>query len=137
MGTRLGTLGNGDPNFSVVTLTRQDQEVTAEALHAAVAKLFSGDAETVLLYIAGHGIMNPETNTGHIVSQDGRASGWGMSLGELLAQANKGYTQIKSTLNTMDSWHYCSTAEGWGRYIRYVYRIGRWGTIHNTSHNQG
>jgi Caspase domain len=63
MGTVLETLGNGDPNFSVIMLTSQDQKVGSEEMHLAVAKLFSGDAETVLLYFAGHGIINRETNS--------------------------------------------------------------------------
>ena len=89
IGTVLESAGNGDPNFSVVTLTSQDVEVTGAVLNEAIEKLFSGDAETALLYFAGHGIINRATNTGHIVAQDGRKGAWGMSLGDILALANK------------------------------------------------
>jgi hypothetical protein len=99
----LQTLGNGDPNFSVRALTSQDGEVTSAAMHEAVEKLFEGDAETVVLYFAGHGIINRETNTGFIVSQDGKKGSWGMSLVEILALANRAYPKIKSSVIMLDS----------------------------------
>lgn len=137
MGTVLETLGNGDPNFSVVTLTSHDQAVTAELLHEAVAKLFSGDAETVLLYFAGHGIINRETNTGHIVSQDGRAGGWGMSLGDILAHANKAYPKIKSSVIILDSCHSGYAGEVAGLANEDVSLIGTGVTILTASHREG
>lgn len=99
----LQSAGNGDPNFSVLSLTSQDCEVTAVAVHEAVEKLFEGDADTVVLYFAGHGIINRETNTGYIVSQDGKKGTWGMSLVEILALANKAYPKIKSSVIILDS----------------------------------
>lgn len=137
MGTVLETLGNGDPNFSVVTLTSQDQEVGSEVLHAAVAKLFQGDAETVLLYFAGHGIINRETNTGHIVAQDGRAGGWGMSLVDILSQANRAYPRIKSSVIILDSCHSGFAGEIPGLASEAVSVIGTGVTILTASHREG
>jgi hypothetical protein len=74
-------------------------------LSEAVHDLFSGDAETVLFYFAGHGIINPDTNAGYIVSQDGRRGAWGLSLAEILGLANKAYPRIKSTVILLDSCH--------------------------------
>ena len=60
--------GDGSPNFSVKLLTSDNTNVTSAAIEAALAELFAGDAETALLYFAGHGIINPITNAGYIVS---------------------------------------------------------------------
>ncbi|WNM07534.1 caspase family protein [Komagataeibacter nataicola] len=103
MGSVLQTVGNGDPNFSVRALTSQDGEVTSAAMHEAIEKLFEGDAQTVVLYFAGHGIINRETNTGFIVSQDGKKGAWGMSLVEILSLANRAYPKIKSSVIMLDS----------------------------------
>ena len=81
----------------------QDIEVNGEVLNKAVEGLFSGDAETALLYFAGHGIINRETNTGYIVAQGGKKGSWGMSLSDILALANKAYPNIKSSVIILDS----------------------------------
>jgi hypothetical protein len=137
MGVVLETLGNGDPNFSVITLTSRDVDVTAELLNGAVEKLFSGDAETALLYFAGHGILNRETNTGHIVAQDGRKGGWGMSLGDILALANKAYPKIKSSVIILDSCHSGFAGEIAGLANENVSLIGNGVTILTASHREG
>jgi hypothetical protein len=137
VGTVLESLGNGDPNFSVRTLTSQDGNVTAEVLNAAVEKLFSSDAETALLYFAGHGIINRDTNTGHIVAQDGRKGGWGMSLGEILALANKAYPKIKSSIIILDSCHSGYAGEIAGIGNQEVSLIGTGVTILTASHREG
>lgn len=103
MAQLLQTDGNGDPNFAVRTLTSADCEVNGADIAEAVEKLFEGDAETVLLYFAGHGIINRVTNTGHIVAQDGRRGAWGMSLTEILSLANRAYPRIKSSVIILDS----------------------------------
>lgn len=103
-----GTLeknGDGAPNFSIRLLTSNNSPVTAEVLSKAVHELFTGDADTALFYFAGHGIINPDTNAGYIVSQDGRRGGWGISLSEILGLANKAYPRIKSTVIVLDSCH--------------------------------
>ena len=69
--------GDGSPNFDVRKIVSSEVNVTAELLSDAVAELFSGDAETVILYFAGHGILNETTNNGFLVTQDGKAPHWG------------------------------------------------------------
>lgn len=137
MGTVLETLGNGDPNFSVVSLTSADREITSELLNDAVEKLFSGDAETALLYFAGHGILNRETNSGFIVAQDGRRGGWGMSLGDILSLANKAHPRIKSSVIILDSCHSGYAGEVAGLVSENVSVIGNGVTILTASHREG
>lgn len=95
--------GDGSPNFSVSLLTSDKAPVTSALMHEKISELFSGDAETVLLYFAGHGIIDPTTNAGFIVSQDGKRGGWGVSLGDILGLANKAYPRINSTVIILDS----------------------------------
>lgn len=97
--------GDGSPNFSVKTLTSNQQHVSCELLHAEVARLFRGDADIALFYFSGHGLINPDTNAGSIVCQDGRRGAWGMALGELVGLANEGYPRIKSTVIILDCCH--------------------------------
>ncbi|MFY3455542.1 caspase family protein [Achromobacter xylosoxidans] len=137
IGTVLESAGNGDPNFSVKTLTSRDREVTAEVLHSELEKLFSGDAETVLFYFAGHGIINRETNTGYVVAQDGRRGAWGMSLGEIMALANKAYPHIKSSVIILDSCHSGYAGEVASLGNDNVSVIGTGVTILTASHRDG
>ena len=97
--------GDGAPNFSVRLLTSNELEVTTAILSQEISNLFSGDAETVLFFFAGHGIINPETNAGYIVSQNGSKGSWGISLAEILGLANAAYPKIKSTVIILDSCH--------------------------------
>jgi uncharacterized caspase-like protein len=97
--------GDGSPNFDVRLLTSDSESVTSELLGEAVAELFSGDAETVLFYFAGHGLINSATNNGFLVSQDGRKGSWGISLSDILTHANAAYPKIKSTVIVLDSCH--------------------------------
>jgi Caspase domain len=99
----LETNGDGSPNFSVELLTSDNTNVTSAALSDAITNLFKGDAETVLLFFAGHGIVNTDTNAGYIVSQDGTKGSWGVSLSDIVAQANAAYPHIKSTVIILDS----------------------------------
>lgn len=137
MGTVLATAGNGDPNFSVRSLTSQDHEVTAAVLNEAVEELFAGDAETIVLYFAGHGIINRETNTGHIVAQDGRKGGWGMSLTDILGLANRAYPRIKSSVIILDSCHSGFAGEVAALAREDVSVIGTGVTILTASHREG
>jgi hypothetical protein len=105
VGKILETDANGDPNFSVKFLTSDDGIVSTERMHDGLLQLFTGDADTVLLYFAGHGIINEETNAGYIVSQNGTRGAWGVSLGDVLTLANKAYPKIKSTVIILDSCH--------------------------------
>jgi hypothetical protein len=101
----LETNGDGSPNFSVRLLTSNETEVSTEVLSAAIADLFFGDADTAFLFFAGHGIINPDTNAGYIVSQNGGKGSWGCSLSEILGLANGSYPRIKSTVIILDSCH--------------------------------
>jgi len=105
MATLLETDGNGDPNFSVQSLTSDQAFVSRSALDEAITKLFQGDAELVLFYFAGHGVFNPDTNSGHLVAQDGERGALGYSLTDLLGLANAAYPKIKSTVIILDSCH--------------------------------
>lgn len=99
----LETNGDGSPNFAVEMLTSDNRSVSTTALGDAITALFTGDADTALLFFAGHGIVNPETNAGYIVAQDGKRGSWGVSLADVLAQANAAYPRIKSTVIILDS----------------------------------
>lgn len=97
--------GDGSPNFAIKQLTSNDSTVDAATLQEAIEELFNGDAETALFYFAGHGLINQETNSGFIVSQDGKKGAWGVSLVEILSLANKAYPRIRSTIILLDSCH--------------------------------
>ena len=97
--------GDGSPNFSIRLLTSNNVNVSTATLSEAIAELFSGDADTVLFFFAGHGIINPDTNAGYIVSQNGTKGSWGISLSEILGLANRAYPRIKSTVIILDSCH--------------------------------
>jgi hypothetical protein len=100
----IGVNGDGSPNFSVVQLTTANNgTVTCHQLHHAIGELFKGDADTALLYFAGHGIIDPITNAGYIVTQDGKKGSWGVTLSDILSQANAAYPCIKSTVIVLDS----------------------------------
>jgi hypothetical protein len=128
---------DGSPNFSVRLLTSDKGEVSTAALSLAVSELFTGDADTALFFFAGHGIISPETNAGYIVSQNGTKGAWGISLSELLGQANKAYPRIKSTVIILDSCQsgYAGEIAGLGNDQLSV--IGTGVTILTASHREG
>lgn len=95
--------GDGSPNFSVRLLTSDSEDVTSALLSDAISELFKGDADTALLYFAGHGIINSATNAGFLVTQNGEKGAWGISLSDVLTQANNAYPRIKSTVIILDS----------------------------------
>lgn len=95
--------GDGSPNFEVRKLISSEIDVTAKVLADAVSDLFYGEAETALLYFAGHGLLNEATNNGYLVTQDGSDPFWGVSLSDVLEQANKAHPKIKSTVILLDS----------------------------------
>ena len=100
----LERIGDGSPNFSVKSLTSNNERVNCGVLDGALDALFQGDAETALLYFAGHGLIN-SAGEGYIVAQDGKKGAWGVSLSEILTRANKAYPQIKSSVIILDSCH--------------------------------
>jgi len=95
--------GDGSPNFDIKLISSDTDNVTNDVIQTALDELFSREAETVLFYFAGHGIIDPVTNTGHLVSQDGKKGSWGMSLVDLLGMANGASPRIKSTVIVLDS----------------------------------
>ncbi len=129
--------GDGSPNFSVVELTSEDGVVDAARLSGAVEDLFAGDAETVLMYFAGHGIVNRETNAGYMVAQDGRRGSWGMGLSEVLELANRAYPRIKSSVIILDSCQSGYAGEVAGLGTDRVSVIGTGVTILTASHREG
>jgi hypothetical protein len=129
--------GDGSPNFSVRLLTSNQGVVTTAVLSDAIADLFRGDADTAVLFFAGHGIINPVTNAGYIVTQDGSKGAWGISLSELLGQANRAYPRIKSTVIILDSCQSGFAGEVAGVGNDQLSLIGTGVTILTASHREG
>jgi Caspase domain len=129
--------GDGSPNFSVRLLTSNEADVTTAVLNQAIEELFVGDADTVLFFFAGHGIINPITNTGYIVSQNGAKGAWGMSLADILSLANKAYPRIKSTVIILDSCHSGFAGEVAALGNEQVAVIGNGVTILTACHREG
>lgn len=129
--------GDGSPNFSVKILTSNETDVTTAVLSETIANLFTGDADTVLLFFAGHGIINPDTNAGYIVSQNGSRGAWGMSLSEIIGLANKAYPRIKSTVIILDSCHSGYAGEVAGIGNDQIAAIGTGVTILTACHRSG
>jgi len=130
--------GDGSPNFDVRRIISSEGPVTSEKLHEAIGELFTGDAETVVLYFAGHGIMDDETNNGYLVTQDGRNPNWGISLSGVIQQANKAHPRIKSTVILLDSCQsgFAGEVSGLGESGN-VSHIGNGVTILTACHRQG
>lgn len=128
--------GDSSPNFSIRLLTSNTNPVTSEVLSRAIYDLFSGDAETVLFYFAGHGIINPDTNAGYIVSQNGQRGSWGISLSEILGLANRAYPRIKSTVIILDSCHSGFAGEVAGLGNEQIAAIGTGVTILTACHRE-
>ena len=103
IGLRLESNGDGSPNFDVKRIISSEAKITTQVLHESIVELFSGEAETALLYFAGHGIMDSVTNNGYLVTQDGSNPAWGESLISVLELANKAHPKIKSTVILLDS----------------------------------
>lgn len=95
--------GDGSPNFGVKILTSNSGTIDTSVMYDAIVELFKADADIALLFFAGHGIINTETNSGYLVSQDGKKPSWGVSLSDVLDLANKAYPRIKSTVIVLDS----------------------------------
>lgn len=133
----LETDGNGDPNFDVQKLISSEVDVTAKRLSDAIGELFSGEAETALLYFAGHGILNEVTNNGHLVTQDGSDPHWGVSLVDVLQQANKAHPNIKSSVIFLDSCQSGFAGEVTGLGREGVNAIGNGVTILTACHKDG
>ncbi len=129
--------GDGSPNFDVKLLSSDGSNVTNEVIQEALGELFSGDAETALFYFAGHGIIDPITNSGYIVSQDGKKGSWGMSLSELMDLANKASPRIKSSVIILDSCNSGYAGEVAGLAASNISVVGDGVTILTACHREG
>ncbi len=133
----LGANGDGSPNFDVRRLISSEGAITSEILHKEINELFKGDAETALLYFAGHGILIDETNNGFLVTQDGKNPNWGINLSGILEQANKAHPNITSTVILLDSCQSGFTGEVSGLGKSGVSVIGNGVTILTACHKDG
>jgi hypothetical protein len=129
--------GDGSPNFSIKSITSDDSIVSSQVIITALEELFKGEAETALFYFAGHGIIDPTTNAGYLVSQDGKKGSWGISLSELIGLANKAYSRIKSTVIILDSCNSGFAGELAGLNSDSVSAIGTGVTILTACHREG
>ncbi|MFV0409045.1 MAG: caspase domain-containing protein [Paracoccus sp. (in: a-proteobacteria)] len=103
MAALLESNGDGSPNFDVRRLISSEKTVDSSLLDEAVRELFSSDSDIVLLYFAGHGILDADTNSGFLVTQDASKPNWGVNLAAVLELANKAHPKIKSTVILLDS----------------------------------
>lgn len=94
---------DGSINFDVKTLlaTNAADSVTRAALKDDVRALFSGDAEIVLFYFAGHGHI--ETTGGYLCASDCKSGDDGLPLSELLTLANS--SKARNKVIILDSCH--------------------------------
>ncbi len=129
--------GDGSPNFDVRLISSDNSVVSSETIQNALSELFAADADTALLYFAGHGIISPTTNVGYIVSQDGKRGSWGVSLAEILGMANKASPKIKSTVIILDSCNSGYAGEVVGLATDQVSVIGTGVTILTACHREG
>ncbi len=138
MAALLETNGDGSPNFDVRRMISSEETVDAETLDDAIKELFSGDADVALLYFAGHGILDAETNSGFLVTQDGKKPHWGINLSAVLELTNKAHPKIKSSVILLDSCQSGFAGElaglGTGGKISY---IGTGVTILTACHREG
>ncbi|MCB9978576.1 MAG: caspase family protein [Rhodospirillales bacterium] len=93
--------GDGSPNFSTRLLTSSKNGVTCGVLEKELQNLFSGRAETALLYFAGHGLTT-KNGESYIVAQDGKQGAWGPSLNQVLSYANNAHPDITSSIIILD-----------------------------------
>ena len=129
--------GDGSPNFSIKLVTSDSDKVDSELIYSQLEQLFKGEADTVLFYFAGHGIIDPTTNAGYIVSQDGKKGSWGVPLSEILNMANAASPKIKSTVIILDSCNSGYAGEVAGLNNDQISVIGSGVTILTACHRQG
>ena len=113
--------------------------VTSEELDTAITELLSGEANTAFFYFAGHGSLNEETNSGYLVTSDGKSPNWGISLSNMLELANKAHPRIKSTVIILDSCQsgYAGEVSGLASANNPVSIIGTGITILTACHREG
>jgi uncharacterized caspase-like protein len=93
---------DGSVNFDTQLLTSDDQRITRPRLREAIERLFADQAEVALFYFSGHGTENDLD--GFLVTSDVAAYDEGVSLGDLLARANRA-RHIREVAIIIDSCH--------------------------------
>lgn len=136
LATVLQVNGDGSPNFDVKILTSDDDRVTTQVMSAAINDLFAADADIALLYFAGHGAVEA-TGAGYLVSQDGKAGTFGISLSNVVAHANLAHKKIKSVIIVLDSCHSGAAGEAPGVLADEVASVGKGVIVLSASHKDG
>lgn len=101
MASVLKTNANGDPNFKNVVLTSAEDYQSREKLEDQIRELFSGDCNVALLYFAGHGGFDADTDEGMLIPQDYRNAKDGIRISDILNWADKA-TRIKNKMIILD-----------------------------------
>ncbi|SDS69495.1 caspase family protein [Pseudomonas prosekii] len=101
MASVLKTDANGDPNFKNVVLTSAEDHLGRGKLEDQIRELFSGDCNVALLYFAGHGVFDDDTDEGMLVPQDYRTARDGIRISDILNWASKA-VQIKNKVIILD-----------------------------------
>ena len=94
---------DGSINFDCAlhTATGSTDRVLRSELKDSIEELFATDAETALLYFAGHGHI--EMAGGYLLATDSRRGDEGVALGEILTFANK--SPARNKVIVLDSCH--------------------------------
>jgi hypothetical protein len=93
---------NGRVNFDTQVLTSDEQRITRSRLREGIDTLFADPAEVALLYFSGHGTEN--NLGGYLVTSDATVYDEGVSLGDVLALANRA-AHIREVAIIIDSCH--------------------------------
>ena len=101
MASVLKSNANGDPNFKNVVLTSAEDYLSREKLEDQIRELFSGDCNVALLYFAGHGGFDADTDEGMLIAQDYRNAKDGIRISDILNWADKA-TRIKNKVIILD-----------------------------------
>ncbi|KQV10288.1 caspase [Pseudomonas sp. Root329] len=101
MASVLKTDADGDPNFKNIVLTSAEDYLGREVLEGHIQDLFSGDCDVALLYFAGHGNFDTDTDEGMLLPQDYKSAKDGIRLSDILNWATKA-TKIKNKVIILD-----------------------------------
>jgi Caspase domain len=102
MGRLLRRHDDGRVNFDTQVLTSDVQRITRSRLREGIDTLFADPAEVALLYFSGHGTEN--NLGGYLVTSDATVYDEGVSLGDVLALANRA-AHIREVAIIVDSCH--------------------------------
>lgn len=94
---------DGTVNFGTRALmgTGPSDSVSRQELRQAIQELFDGEAETALLYFAGHGHI--ESTGGYLLTSDSASGDDGLALADVLTFANN--SQARNRIIILDSCH--------------------------------